>query len=232
LVGLGAALVGLLAQPVCAAGQQATAAKPQRPGVKATNCGEGISARVSPVVVGQGGLALVDVRSKEGLSSVKGKWGEHEVGFWKEPESGQGTHWRGLLGVDLERAAGPQEMTLFATKSGGSAVGCGLEVTVRLSRFPTERIKVENQFVEPNQGQAARAKQEQDRLRVIYETVTPEKLWHGRFRLPLDGVNTGGNFGRRRVLNGKAGSPHGGVDFPALTGTPVHASQAGKVVLA
>src|SRR5262249_20628958 len=93
-------------------------------------------------------------------------------------------------------------------------------------------LKVENQFVEPDEEQAARAREEQARLRAVFEKVSPEKLWTGKFRLPLDGVSTGGNFGRRRVLNGKAGSPHGGVDFPALTGTRVHASQAGKVVIA
>jgi murein DD-endopeptidase MepM/ murein hydrolase activator NlpD len=33
-------------------------------------------------------------------------------------------------------------------------------------------------------------------------------------------------------LNGEARSPHAGVDFPALAGTPVYASQSGNVVLA
>ena len=57
-------------------------------------------------------------------------------------------------------------------------------------------------------------------------------MWRGKFRIPLDGVTSGANFGRRRVLNGQASSPHTGVDFPAPTGTPVHAAQAGRVVLA
>jgi murein DD-endopeptidase MepM/ murein hydrolase activator NlpD len=57
-------------------------------------------------------------------------------------------------------------------------------------------------------------------------------LWQGKFRIPLDGVTTGGNFGKRRVLNGTPSSPHTGVDMPALTGTPVHAAQRGRVVLA
>jgi murein DD-endopeptidase MepM/ murein hydrolase activator NlpD len=62
--------------------------------------------------------------------------------------------------------------------------------------------------------------------------VTPERMWNGKFRVPLDGVHAGTNFGRRRVLNGHPGTPHTGVDFPSPTGTPVHASQRGRVVLA
>src|SRR5262249_32668006 len=86
--------------------------------------------------------------------------------------------------------------------------------------------------VEPNPEQLERAKEETQKLRAIFSTVTPERLWEGAFRVPLDGVTTGGNFGRRRVLNGQPGSPHSGVDFPAPAGTPVHAAQAGRVVLA
>ena len=196
-----------------------------------------MTVRVNPGAIGQGSLALVDVRSSEPLTGVKGDWGGREVSFWKEAAEPAGAssrpdHWRGLLGVDLDKSVGPQVLTVFVAKPGSDAIGCGAKVSVQPGRYPTERLKVENQFVEPNEEQAARANEEQARLRVVFDTITPEKLWTGKFRLPLDGVKTGGNFGRRRVLNGKAGSPHGGVDFPALTGTPVHASQAGHVVIA
>jgi murein DD-endopeptidase MepM/ murein hydrolase activator NlpD len=179
----------------------------------------------------------VDLRSKEALSSVKGDWGGHQVGFWEEASTKSATasqldHWRALLGVDLDQVVGAHQLTIFATKKDSDAVGCGAKVVVSTGHYPTEQLKVDSQFVEPNEEQAARAKEEQARLRTVYDTLTPNKLWSGKFRLPLEGVTSGGNFGRRRVLNGKAGSPHGGVDFPALTGTPVYASQAGKVVIA
>jgi murein DD-endopeptidase MepM/ murein hydrolase activator NlpD len=103
---------------------------------------------------------------------------------------------------------------------------------VRAGKFPTERLKVEKQFVQPDPQQQQRAEEDQKKMRAIYDTVTPERLWDGKFHLPLKGVTTGGNFGRRRILNGEARSPHAGVDFPAATGTPVLASQSGRVVLA
>jgi murein DD-endopeptidase MepM/ murein hydrolase activator NlpD len=86
--------------------------------------------------------------------------------------------------------------------------------------------------VEPSPEQLKRAEEERQRLRAIFDQMVPERLWQGKFRVPLDGVTTGGNFGRRRILNGEPGSPHSGVDFPATSGTPVHAAQRGRVMLA
>ena len=105
-------------------------------------------------------------------------------------------------------------------------------VEVREGHFAKENLTVKKQFVEPNPEQEARAAAETKRLREIYDSVTPERLWNGPFRVPLDGEFKGSNFGKRRVLNGHPGSPHGGVDFPAPTGTLVHAAQKGRVVLA
>jgi murein DD-endopeptidase MepM/ murein hydrolase activator NlpD len=140
--------------------------------------------------------------------------------------------WAGLLGVDLEKAPGQYQAKITGQATGAEAFRCAVPVLVSAGKFPTENLKVEKQFVEPDPEQLARAKAETEKLRAIFSTVTPERLWQGAFRAPLDGVTTGGNFGRRRVLNGQPGSPHSGVDFPAPTGTPIHAAQAGRVVLA
>src|SRR5260370_34247939 len=94
-------------------------------------------------------------------------------------------------------------------------LSCSANTDVKEGKFATERLTVAPNFVKPDPEQLARAEAERQRLRTIFATISPERLWDGSFRYPLTGVTTGGNFGKRRVLNGQAGSPHGGGGFPA-----------------
>jgi murein DD-endopeptidase MepM/ murein hydrolase activator NlpD len=193
-------------------------------------CTAGAELRLSAPESSQGSLLLVEVKSTKPLAEVKGEWGERSVPFWQE--SGNSGEERGLLGVDLEKAPGKYELKVTGQTTSGEKVFCTAAVEVQEGRFATEKLHVGKQFVEPSPEQVKRANEERQKLRDIFDRVTPERLWSGKFRVPLDGVSTGGNFGKRRILNGQPGSPHGGVDFPALTGTSVHAAQRGRVVLA
>jgi Peptidase family M23 len=208
----------------------AGALKPAR-----VDCGGGVELRVSAATPAQGTLLIAEVRSPDPLSGVAGKWIDRDISFWQATGATvpKGVSvWRALIGVDLEQAAGDYKFTVTGKSQDGAAIRCDVPIAVRTGKFPTEHLKVAPNFVEPNPEQAAKAAEDQKKLRALYATVTPEKLWTGAFRIPLDGVKTGGNFGKRRVLNGKSNSPHSGVDLPSPTGTPVHAAQSGHVVLA
>jgi murein DD-endopeptidase MepM/ murein hydrolase activator NlpD len=197
-------------------------------------CGQGAELRLSSSGSSQGSLLLVEMRSVKPLKEIKGEWAGKEVPFWRA-EAGATSRffvYRALLGVDLEQAEGKYDFAVTADAQSGEKMDCSVTVTVKAGHFATESLQVEQQFVEPNPEQLQRAQEEQKKLREILGHVTPDRLWQGNFRIPLDGVTAGKNFGRRRILNGQPGSPHGGVDFPATTGTPVHAAQRGHVVLA
>jgi murein DD-endopeptidase MepM/ murein hydrolase activator NlpD len=193
-------------------------------------CTAGTTLRLSAPQASQGSLLLIEVKSTKPLAEVQGDWGGRSVPFWREARSE--TRRKGLVGVDLEMAPGKYQLKVTGQTAGGAKMSCSTVVTVRKGRFATEKLQVEKQFVEPSPEQIKRADDERQKLRDIFGHVTPERLWDGKFRIPVEGVTTGSNFGRRRILNGNPGSPHSGVDLPGATGTAVHAAQRGRVVLA
>src|SRR5438445_12640307 len=197
---------------------------------EAGTCARGTTLRLSAPESSQGSLLLIEVKSAKPLAEVQGEWDGRSVPLWREAASQ--TQRKGLVGVDLEKAPGEYELKVTGQTAGGEKLSCSVTVRVRKGQFATEKLQVGKQFVEPSPDQIKRADEERQKLRDIFDRVTPERLWDGKFRIPLDGETRGANFGRRRILNGKPGTPHGGVDLPGTTGTPVHAAQRGKVALA
>ena len=202
----------------------------QTKSIPARDCGAGVSLAMSAATGTQGGLLRVNVRSTSAIQELKGEWDGGAIPFWTDAKIKNLEH--GLLGIELERAPGKYGFTIETALANGKTAKCMAEVSVKAGNFAVEKLTVAKEYAEPSPEDIARADKEQQRLRDIFATVTPEKLWRGRFRLPLDGAHPAKNFGRRRVLNGNPGSPHTGMDFPAAAGTPIHAAQGGRVVLA
>lgn len=202
-------------------------------------CVPGITVKLSAPSSSQGSLLLLEVRSRKPLAEVTAEWNSKNVPFWQissersdSPKVAAVDLREAILGVDLEKAPGAYPVVVHLQWSDGKPTSCTLQIPIHAGKFAIEKLQVGKEFVEPSPEQIKRANEERDKLRAIFDQVTPEKLWDGGFRVPLDGVTTGGNFGKRRVLNGQPGSPHSGVDFPSPTGTPIHAAQSGRVALA
>jgi murein DD-endopeptidase MepM/ murein hydrolase activator NlpD len=104
-------------------------------------------------------------------------------------------------------------------------------VKVAVKKYPTTELKVEDKYVELSKADLARANRETKETEAIYSVVTNEVFWDKPFAVPIPG-GTGTNFGHRRVFNGEPRAPHAGADLRATTGTPVHATNGGRVVLA
>jgi murein DD-endopeptidase MepM/ murein hydrolase activator NlpD len=198
------------------------------------DCSHNVTLHLSSPDPTQGSLLLLELRSTQPVTEIKATWDNREIPFWQEPKATEKSPnvWRALLGVDLELKPEQYPLALNAKTESTEELSCSANIDVKEGKFATERLTVAPNFVKPDPEQLARAEAERQRLRAIFATITPERLWDGNFRYPLTGVTSGGNFGKRRILNGQSGSPHSGVDFPAPAGTPVYAAQRGRVVVA
>ena len=77
-----------------------------------------------------------------------------------------------------------------------------------------------------------RIKREAALKATAFASHTQDDDFKGGFSWPLKKFVISGHFGNQRILNGVPKSPHFGFDMAAPTGTPIHAPQAGLVVLA
>jgi len=194
----------------------------------AHDCGEGVTLRLTGSSVQQGGLLELTLAATGPVTKIRADWASSALPFW---EDDAGLH-HALVGVDLERAPGKYDLSITGQLASGAKLTCSAQVDVKAGQFAIESLKVAPEYVEPNPEERARADKESQRIHEIFATTTPERLWAGKFRMPLDGNKTGHNFGKRRVLNGKPMSPHTGLDISAPAGTPIHVAQRGRVVLA
>lgn len=105
-----------------------------------------------------------------------------------------------------------------------------LTFTVDHTSFPTLNLTLPDEKVFLSPENLKRAKKESKKLQSLFQGVS-EKLWHGRFILPLaNDFSTA--FGTKRIMNKKRVSVHRGLDIRGKTGERVKASNHGRVVLA
>lgn len=193
------------------------------------SCGDGVELTLSAAEAIQGSTLLVEVRAPRSLTNLRGRWRDRNVSFWVTEDTGT---YQSLIGIDLDQPAKSFPLTLTSDLPGGEDFVCETLVQVRKGSYTVERLTVDQRFMELSEKDLARYNREARRLRGFWATATPERLWAGGFRIPVKARRVSGNFGRRRVLNGESRSPHSGEDFPADSGTPVRATQRGRVVMA
>jgi len=197
-------------------------------------CGPGVEvsfrlagAEAAPAAA-QGRVVVVEVRGE--IEELEAAWVGQRLHFWRESASAA-AH-RALIGVDLEHKTGQFPLTLQARLAGAERVACSALLGVEEGQFKLEKLRVAPGFVRLSARDQERAERETKRLLEIFATVTPERLWSGGFRAPLEAAAGSGNFGARRVFNEEPRSPHSGEDFSAPQGTPVAAAGRGRVALA
>jgi murein DD-endopeptidase MepM/ murein hydrolase activator NlpD len=185
-----------------------------------------LEVRVVPAAPRQGDVAVVFVAGARGARELTGSLAGRPLAFFP-----YGEEHVALAGIDLETKPGKAVWRVGVVDAAGIARKTSGTVGVKARRFPMQRLTLPRHLVDLDPETARRAEAEAARLRTLYATVTPERLWRGRFTRPVGGHDPGEGFGFRRIINGQPRMPHSGIDYAADRGTPVVASNRGRVAL-
>jgi murein DD-endopeptidase MepM/ murein hydrolase activator NlpD len=133
--------------------------------------------------------------------------------------------------VDTEDPPGEYVLKVDVSLPTGTKGTLQETITVLATEWTTDYLEFTPEQVTQYLDPAVLA-EEAATLKSLYTKVTPEKLWDGFWQLPVAGALTS-RYGEQRSVNGSEPSGHhGGTDFGAIEGTPVIATNSGRVVLA
>jgi len=138
--------------------------------------------------------------------------------------------WQALVGIDLDVKPGDAKIEIDVKAATGGGLVSKV-VTVLPHEFPTRRLTVDEQYVNPPEATMERIAREQKDLEGVWADSAPTRLWSGAFERPVP-QDANSAFGSRSIFNDQPRSPHSGADFSSPAGTPVHAPNAGRIVLA
>ena len=133
--------------------------------------------------------------------------------------------WVALVGIGLDAKPGT-DVALRVEGAGGSRE---IAVHVQPKQYAVQRLKVAPGHVQLSAEDLARYEHEREHLQQVLRRFSGTRPPTFRLLPPVRGTRSS-SFGLRRVFNGEARSPHGGMDIAAPVGTPVAAAAAGEVI--
>ncbi len=134
-----------------------------------------------------------------------------------------------LLGAGLNEKTGLRLLTLRWKKGGENGIWT-VPIMVYKKDYPKEFLKVPEKMVEFPKPVLKRVLEDQRAIRTALSSISADKFFEGHFIKPVPGQMKS-PFGLRRYFNKKPRNPHSGVDLSAKRGTPVLASNSGRIAL-
>lgn len=181
-----------------------------------------------PQQLASGSPCLLTVEFATPPTALQGEWFGRRVDFFPSVDR---TVWHALAGADVETSPGNYTLALHATMADGKTASTTRDIPIGASHYRETDLHVAENFVSPDAATLKRIAADKEIKDHAFSQSAPTPLWRGDFRLPVQSPATD-SFGTRRVFNGKLASVHRGMDFRAASGTPVHAANAGRVILA
>ncbi len=193
-----------------------TTAAPVGAAAAVTSC----ALSVQPAMARQGQTLIVELGLPEGSPVPVVTFNKKTFKLFPiAVQPGDATAYRALIGVPADLMPGLYDLTA------GSQVQ---HVKVTAATFPVQHIRLpknkDNFISSPGEAEAIQAAK---------DNVSSEQLWSGKFQKPSK-ARTSSAFGMRRMVNGKMLKDyfHSGLDYAGGLGSPVTATQRGRVVIA
>jgi len=173
-----------------------------------------------------GDVAWVHVKNVSESATVEGSVDGRPLTFFP-----YGGGHAALFGIDIDAKPGSYAWRVGVVEKEREPQTAYGTLKIQRREFSVERLTLPKGLVDLDPETERRANDESKLLATVYRTITPERLWRGKFTKPVGAAGEGTGFGARRVINGQPRSPHGGADYSAPTGTPVVAVNGGRVAL-
>lgn len=177
------------------------------------------------IQVEQGGVARLIVLPGEGVTSVSG-WFNGKIIPHFEKEPGE---FVAIVGIDMDQTPG-RLFFVSSWEKAGQTIEQERQIEVRATKFGLQELTLPKNKVDLDPPTLLRVKEEKDLMDAAFVASLGERLWKGAFIAPVKGKPQH-TFGRRRLINGKPRRAHTGEDISAPVGTPILATNHGKVVL-
>jgi murein DD-endopeptidase MepM/ murein hydrolase activator NlpD len=187
----------------------------------------GVSISVQPQLLVNGTVCLFTIQLTGHPDKVTGRFLGRDLTFSR----GSGSAWYALGGISLETKPGRYDIAVESVLPDGRTLRTVRPVIVHAAKYKTSRLTVPQKYVSPDPETLKRIEAEKEIKNAAFAHLLDSPEWAGNFVAPVP-MEVSENFGTSRTFNGKLASVHRGTDFRAPSGTEVHASNAGVVVLA
>lgn len=174
----------------------------------------------------QGELIKISLHSPE-FSSAKAHFEGKDYMF---VSSGEPSTFFLLIGLGLDIKPGIHDLNVRIEFADGQRKNFSFKVPISKGKFHLKKLNVDRRFTSPSPEEQERVMREVELTMAVYSELTSHWLGHGKFIMPVkDRIKR--NFGERRIFNDGFLSRHRGIDILSPAGTPVMASNSGKIVL-
>src|SRR2546427_31945 len=137
-----------------------------------------------------------------------------------------GDEWVAFVGIGLSAKPG-SKLRVEAEQAGDRVER--FEIAVAPKEYASQHLKVPPGQVDLSREHLPRYERERVHLSEVLRTFTDSAPATLAMLQPAPGERSS-SFGLRRYFNGRARSPHNGMDIAASAGTPVIAANAGRVI--